>query len=77
MKCSLVGYSGASEITGLCEGTLYSKVCRKEIPHIRLSPRLVRFSPEELTEWIAKHRVPVFVPEASGARQRLPHGQTG
>lgn len=55
----LVGYSRTSYETGLPIGTLYSMVSRKQIPHVRLGPRLVRFDLEEIRRWIEKRRVPI------------------
>ena len=53
----LLNYDQAAALLNVAKGTLYSKVCRKEIPHRRLSPRLVRFDAEELRAWIAAHAV--------------------
>lgn len=50
-------YREAADLLGLKVATLYSKVSRKEIPHIRLSPRLVRFERSALEAWIASCRV--------------------
>ena len=52
------GYSLAQTITGLCVGTLYSKVSKKEIPHFRVGARLVRFSRVDLEQWMNQLRVP-------------------
>lgn len=57
----LVGYEGAERITGIGRGTLASMVSRRQIPHVRLGKRLVRFDPVELAEWIAARRVPAGV----------------
>jgi excisionase family DNA binding protein len=53
-----VGYSEAARLTGLARGTLYWMVFEHRIPHIRLGPRLVRFSVRELQSWLAEHAVP-------------------
>ena len=53
----LIGYKQAAEVLGLTVSTLYSKVCRKEIPHYRFSGRCVRFDLDELEKWIDEHRV--------------------
>lgn len=52
-------YEQASKLTGLPKGTLYSLVNRKEIPHHRHGPRLIRFSRKELLKWIDKHHIRV------------------
>ena len=53
----LLTYSGAAALLGLKLGTLYSMVARREIPHVRLGPRLVRFSRCALTAWIGERTV--------------------
>ena len=62
MNAKIVGYRKATEITGLPEGTLYSLVSQKRIPHIRLGKRLVRFNVEELQAWLEAQAVPVSAP---------------
>lgn len=52
-------YEEASQLLNMSLSTLYSKVSRKEIPHIRINQRCIRFDQEELIEWINRHRVPV------------------
>ncbi|GEL75283.1 helix-turn-helix transcriptional regulator [Myxococcus virescens] len=54
-----VRYDGAAVMTGLKRPTLYAMVSRKQIPHIRLGPRLVVFSRDELEKWMAARRVDV------------------
>ncbi|MGO8998688.1 MAG: helix-turn-helix transcriptional regulator [Polyangiaceae bacterium] len=49
----MLTYVGLSRATGINVGTLYGMVCRNEIPHYRLAPRLVRFSAREIAEWKA------------------------
>jgi excisionase family DNA binding protein len=51
-------YKEAAAHLGLKIGTLKAMVCRKEVPHIRLGPRLVVFDPTELDAWLAERRVP-------------------
>lgn len=53
----LIDYAGAELITGISRATLASMVNRKQIPHIRLGPRMVRFDPRELRAWIDSRRV--------------------
>jgi excisionase family DNA binding protein len=62
------GYSLAEEVTGLSRGTLYSMVCRKQIPHTRLGGRLVRFSKKELREWMLAKAVSVTSTPSKGGR---------
>lgn len=62
----VVGYNGAEHVTGICIGTLYSLVAHKEIPHYRLSKRLVRFKVSELQAWMRCRRVFGQQPDESG-----------
>ncbi len=64
---SLFTYVQASQFLGVRVGTLYSMVSRREIPHVRLGRRLVRFVPEELRVWVEARRVAEL---PSGARPR-------
>jgi excisionase family DNA binding protein len=52
-----VRYPEAAGLLGIPLGTLYSLVSRRQVPHIRLGPRLVVFSKSELEQWIDDHRV--------------------
>lgn len=49
----LITYKEAAALLGLKDGTLYAMVSRKSIPHVRLSPRIVRFDRAELEAWIS------------------------
>lgn len=55
----LLSYHDVAELTRIPLGTLYSLVNRRRIPHIRLGPRLVRFSADELNDWLAQNHVGV------------------
>lgn len=55
----LIDYASAERITGIRRGTLASMVSRRQLPHVRLGTRIVRFDPAELRQWIAARRVPV------------------
>lgn len=52
-----VRYPEAARLLGIPLGTLYSMVSRRQVPHIRLGPRLVVFSKDELETWIDARRV--------------------
>lgn len=54
-----IRYDEAAEKLGVGKATLYSMVCKKRVPHIRMSGRLVLFDEEELDAFIDSHRVPV------------------
>jgi excisionase family DNA binding protein len=55
---NILDYRGAAACTGLPVGTLYALVSHRRIPHLRLGPRLVRFSSLQLREWLATHSIP-------------------
>ncbi|MEO1480823.1 MAG: excisionase family DNA-binding protein [Myxococcota bacterium] len=55
----LKDYKETSIYLGIPLGTLYAKVARRGIPHVRLGPRHVLFDWDELDRWIEEHRVPV------------------
>ena len=60
----LLSYSEVAERYGLRRGTLASLVHRRQIPHVRLGPRFVRFDPDEIERWIDARRVPAKAEEA-------------
>lgn len=53
-----IDYTAAAEILGVGVGTLRSMVHRKQVPHIRMGPKLVRFDRDELEQWLHAHSVP-------------------
>ena len=55
----LVGYSEAAAILGVPVGTLYAWVHHRRVPHVRLGPRLVKFSRVGLGRWLAERAVTV------------------
>ncbi len=55
----LGGYPQASKWLGIPITTLYSMVCQKRIPHIRLSGRMVRFRRSEIDKWLAANAVSI------------------
>ena len=55
----MLTYVGLARMTGIRRGTLYSMVCRGEIPHFRLAPRIVRFKASEIGAWMASRHQPV------------------
>ncbi len=50
-------YDEVTQIFGFKKPTLYSMVCKKQIPHYRLNSRTVRFDLEELEDWIKQRHV--------------------
>ena len=55
----LYGYAELHSRTGIKPSTAASLVFRKQIPHIRLGKRLVRFSRDAIERWIAERTVSV------------------
>lgn len=53
----LLNYREAARVLGVQVGTVYAWVSRRQIPHVRLGPRLVRFRRTELESWIEERRV--------------------
>ena len=56
---SRISYAEAAAHIGIHRGTLRTMVHRKQVPHIRISARVVVFDLAELDAWIDAHRVPV------------------
>ena len=54
---NLVGYPQAANYLKLSLNSLYWRVSRGEIPHVRLGPRTVRFDLEELNRWLSERSV--------------------
>ena len=48
----LVGYGDAARLLAIPRGTLRSMVCRRQIPHVRISPRVVVFDVSALAAWL-------------------------
>ena len=55
----LLDYDQAAARLGLKVTTLRSLVSRRQVPHVRIGPRLVRFDAAELDALIASSRVPI------------------
>lgn len=53
----LVGYAAAARCLGLALGTLRSMVSRRQLPHVRLSARAVRFELADLDALIGAPRI--------------------
>ncbi len=53
----LLTYEQAAKRLNLKLGTLYALVSQKRVPHIRLGPRLVRFSASRLDALVQEHAV--------------------
>ena len=46
-----------AKLLGITESTLKGMIRRGAIPYIKLSPRVLRFDPEELEEYLEQRRV--------------------
>ena len=46
-----------AKLLGITESTLKGMIRRGAIPYIKLSPRVLRFDPEELDEYLDQRRV--------------------
>lgn len=60
-----LNYREAARMLGIPIGTLRSMVCRRQVPHIRMSPRIVVFEVAALAAWITERRVGVANDDAS------------
>lgn len=56
----MLTYKDAADLLGLQLGTLYAMVSRRQVPHVRLGRRLVRFDAVSLDEWVRARRVDVM-----------------
>ena len=56
-------YADVAELLQVKVGTLYSMVSRREIPHVRVSNRLVLFDPEHLKSWLKDKEIEVTAAE--------------
>jgi excisionase family DNA binding protein len=54
-----LSYRQLSEYLEIKVSTLYSLVSRHQVPHHRLSGRMVRFSVEEIDDWLSSKRCPI------------------
>ena len=59
MSAGRIGYDAAAAYLAVPISTLRSWVCRKQVPHIRLTGRVVIFDVAELDRWLAARRVTV------------------
>lgn len=57
MNSEFLNYKQTSELLNLPLGTVYAMVSQNRLPCHRFGKRLVRFSKNELQEWIQLHRI--------------------
>ena len=53
----LMTYGQVSKMLGIPRGTLYAWVFERRVPHVRLGKRMVRFSRQEICDWVVQKRV--------------------
>ena len=54
----LMSYLQAAEFLGMPIGSLYGLVSKRQIPHMRINKRIIRFSKAELLKFLEAHAVP-------------------
>ncbi len=60
MQERLLSYQEAADVLSIAKGTLAWLVHKKQIPHLRLGPRTVRFQTRELASWLESKRIDVI-----------------
>jgi len=65
---ALLTYEQLSEKLNIKKTTLYSLVSRGEIPHIRITKRIVRFDNKVINEWAGIKEEPEPEPRRKGYR---------
>lgn len=68
----MLSYRDAARMLGVPVNTVYSWAARRQIPHVRLSARVVRFRRAELERWIEARYVPAVEPVPAEDLRRLP-----
>lgn len=51
------GYKELADFLKCPRGTVYAKVSRRELPHYRISGRMVRFKKSEILAWMQERQV--------------------
>jgi len=64
----LMSYEEAAAYLGLLKGTLYALVHKRQVPHVRLGPRFVRFRRSDLDRWLLDRSVPELPVQRRGKR---------
>ena len=62
-----IGYAGLIRLTMLPKRTLQRYVRLGMIPHIRFSPRVVRFRRAQINQWMSRREVPIGEPKPKEA----------
>lgn len=61
-KRRIGSYQDVEDRFGIPSATLYSMVSKKQIPHIRIGPRHIKFDLDELDLWFDSKRVEIKTP---------------
>ena len=48
-----------ADLLGMSEGAVRNLVYRRQIPHVKVGPKTLRFDPVEIADWLAERRVAV------------------
>ncbi len=59
LEANLLTYRETSVLLGIPLSSLYALVCRKCVPHVRLTGRTVRFIRHDLEVWLEERRIGV------------------
>ena len=62
-----LNYEQAAAYLGIKLATLRSMVCRKQVPHMRLTARLVVFDRAQLDAWLGERSVAAIAPSSAYA----------
>jgi excisionase family DNA binding protein len=69
MTDEMLSYRQAAKFLGVPIGTLYAMVCRHRLAHVRLGPRLVRFSRSKLEELVHENTINADVSNRSTEKE--------
>jgi len=52
MEKNILTVKEVCELTGLARQTIYGLIYKREIPHFKFGPRLLRFRKDEILSWM-------------------------
>ena len=59
MAKGLLGIKELAKYLGITEGTLYSWVCQRKIPYLKVG-RLVKFDMRKIEKWLEERSIEVY-----------------
>jgi excisionase family DNA binding protein len=71
-KPDMLSYRDAARMLGVSVSTVHTWAYRRQVPHVRLSARVVRFRRAELERWLDARYVPAVEPVPAEDLRRLP-----